>query len=74
MSDEKKAVFTRAKDLTYSQAVAELEKILRLMQSDECDIDRLAALTRRATELIAECRSRLVATDEELRAILDQQH
>ena len=73
MSDEKKAVFTPAKDLTYSQAVAELEKILRLMQSDECDIDRLAALTRRATELIAECRSRLVATDEELRAILDQQ-
>lgn len=74
MSDEKKAVFTPAKDLTYSQAVAELEKILRLMQSDECDIDRLAALTRRATELIAECRSRLVATDEELRAILEQQH
>lgn len=74
MSDEKKAIFTPAKDLTYSQAVAELEKILRLMQSDECDIDRLAALTRRATELIAECRSRLVATDEELRAILDQQH
>ena len=74
MSDENKAVFTPAKDLTYSQAVAELEKILRLMQSDECDIDRLAALTRRATELIAECRSRLMATDEDLRAILDQQH
>ncbi len=74
MSDENKEVFTPAKDLTYSQAVAELEKILRLMQSDECDIDRLAALTRRATELIAECRSRLMATDEELRAILDQQH
>lgn len=74
MSDENKAVFTPAKDLTYSQAVAELEKILRLMQSDECDIDRLAALTRLATELIAECRSRLMATDEELRAILDQQH
>lgn len=74
MSDENKVVFTPAKDLTYSQAVAELEKILRLMQSDECDIDRLAALTRRATELIAECRSRLMATDEELRAILDQQH
>lgn len=60
------------KELTYNQAVAELEQILRLMQSDECDIDRLAALTRRATELIAECRSRLTATEEELRAILEQ--
>jgi exodeoxyribonuclease VII small subunit len=61
---------TPVNELTYNQAVAELESILRLMQSDECDIDRLAALTRRATELIAECRKRLVATDEELKAIL----
>lgn len=60
------------KELTYNQAVAELEQILRMMQSDECDIDRLAALTRRATELIAECRSRLTATEEELRTILEQ--
>ena len=63
---------SEVKDLTYNQAVAELEQILRLLQSDECDIDRLAALTRRATELIAECRSRLTATEEELRAILEQ--
>ncbi|MDE6528406.1 MAG: exodeoxyribonuclease VII small subunit [Muribaculaceae bacterium] len=61
---------TPVKDLTYTQAITELEGILRTMQSDECDIDRLAVLTRRATELIAECRSRLVATDEELKAIL----
>ncbi len=60
------------KELTYNQAVTELEQILRLMQSDECDIDRLATLTRRATELIAECRSRLTATEEELRTILEQ--
>lgn len=61
---------TPVKELTYNQAITELEGILRLMQSDDCDIDRLAGLTRRATELIAECRSRLIATDEELRAIL----
>ena len=64
---------TPVKELTYNQAVAELENILRLMQSDDCDIDRLAALTCRATELIAECRSRLTATEEELRGILEKQ-
>ena len=64
---------TPVKELTYNQAVAELENILRLMQSDDCDIDRLAALTRRDTELIAECRSRLTATEEELRGILEKQ-
>lgn len=63
---------TPVKELTYTQAINELEGILRLMQSDECDIDRLTALTRRATALIAECRSRLTTTDEELRAILSE--
>jgi len=58
------------KEMTYREAVAQLESILRAMQSDDVDIDKLSAMTRRATELIAECRSRLVATDEELRAIL----
>ena len=57
-------------ELTYNQAVAELDSILRTMQSDSCDIDRLTVYTRRATILIKECRSRLTATDEELRAIL----
>lgn len=58
------------KELTYNQAFDELSEILRTMQSDQCDIDKLAALTRRATELIAECRSRLTTTDEELKQIL----
>lgn len=61
---------TPVNELTYTQAVGELEAILRKMQSDDCDIDSLAAMTRRATELLAECRKRLTATDQELRAIL----
>lgn len=56
--------------LTYSEAVSELDTILRTMQSDQCDIDRLTAYTRRATELLKECRKRLTTTDEELRTIL----
>lgn len=60
------------KELTYNEAFAELDSILKVMQSDQCDIDKLAELTRRATELIAECRSRLTATDEELKGILSQ--
>lgn len=63
-------VFTPVKDLTYNQAINELDSILRTMQSDQCDIDLLTAYTRRASELLAECRSRLIATDEELKAIL----
>jgi len=57
-------------DLKYEQAVAELEQILRTIQSDQCDIDSLAAMTKRATELLAACRARLTATESELREIL----
>ncbi len=63
--------FQPVKDLSYTQAVSELENILRQMQSDALDIDLLATYTRRATELLTECRSRLTATEAELRTILD---
>lgn len=62
--------FQPVETLSYAQAVGELENILRMMQADKCDIDLLAAYTRRATELIAACRARLTATDAELREIL----
>lgn len=62
--------FTPVKDLSYTQAVTELESILRSMQGDGCSIDSLTAYTRRASELLRECRSRLVATDQELKAII----
>lgn len=62
--------FKPVKDLTYNQAVNELDAILRTMQSDNCDIDLLATYTRRATELLTECRQRLTATDKELQTIL----
>lgn len=62
--------FRPISELTYAQSVSELENILKMMQSDNCDIDRLAAYTRRAAELLKACRSRLTATEDELRDIL----
>lgn len=56
---------------SYNKAITELETILRELQSENCDIDTMVNKTRRASELIRECRARLTATDEELRAVLD---
>ena len=67
-----KLQFKPVKEMTYTEAVSELESILQMMQGDKCDIDRLTDYTRRATELLAECRSRLTTTDEQLRSILSQ--
>ncbi len=56
---------------SFNQSLAELEKILVELRADSCDVDTLAQRTRRAVELLTICRSRLTATEEELRAILD---
>ncbi|MCM1292232.1 MAG: exodeoxyribonuclease VII small subunit [Bacteroides sp.] len=61
-----------ADKLSYTQAIEELDRILANMQSNNCDIDRLTSMTRRATVLLKECRKRLTATDEELRSILSE--
>jgi exodeoxyribonuclease VII small subunit len=58
------------KELTYMEAITELEQIMAHMQSDKCDIDKLSDYTRRATELLKECKQRLTASDQELRTIL----
>ena len=62
--------FQPVAEMTYNQAVNELDSILRTMQSDACDIDLLTVYTRRATELLDECRRRLTTTATELQSIL----
>ncbi len=57
--------------LSYNQAIAELEKIVESLRSSATDVDTLTARTRRAVELLTICRSRLTTTEEELRTILN---
>lgn len=54
----------------YSQAVEELEAILRKMESDQCDIDSLSAYTSRALELLRFCKDRLFKIDSEVEKCL----
>jgi exodeoxyribonuclease VII small subunit len=54
----------------YADAVAELEAILEQLDGDEIDVDHLAAQVRRASQLIALCRSRLSAARMEVTRIV----
>ncbi|MCH5325991.1 MAG: exodeoxyribonuclease VII small subunit [Duncaniella sp.] len=56
---------------SFNDNLRELEDILRKMQSEQCDIDKLAEYTRRATSLLCACRERLTATEQELATILE---
>ena len=57
---------------TYSQAIAELERIVAEMQSENCNIDNLSAYTTRSLNLLKVCKAKLLATDEELKKILEE--
>lgn len=50
---------TPAEQLTYAEAVAELDEILDRLEHDEPDVDRVAADVARASALIAHCRERI---------------
>ncbi len=59
-------------EITYTQAVTELEELVKKMQDPACNIDHLSQYTKRSKELLAICRQRLTATDEELKRILEE--
>ena len=56
--------------MTYTQAVTELEEIVQKMQDPQCSIDNLTDYTKRSKELLDICRKKLTAADEQLKQIL----
>lgn len=56
-------------NITYSEAIAELEQILSRLRNTEITIDELAPAVARASLLIEECRRQLEMTKGELEKI-----
>ncbi|MBD5237285.1 MAG: exodeoxyribonuclease VII small subunit [Bacteroidales bacterium] len=60
------------KELIYKSAMEELEMIVAKMESPDCEIDRLAEYTTRATELLKFCKESLFKTNEEVEKCLEE--
>lgn len=60
----------KSRQLTYSQALTELEDIVARIESEEIDIDILAEKVKRAAYLIQFCRGKLRDTEEEVKKSL----
>ena len=56
-------------ELKYEEALAQLEGIVHKMESNELDIDELAAQLKTAQRLIKFCKDKLTKTEEELQKI-----
>ena len=61
------------KELTYSEAIAEIEQILARLKSEQTDVDKLSAEVKRATELIAQCKARLTDAEATVKAQLSEE-
>lgn len=58
--------------ITYTAAKAEIEKIVKMIESDELDVDQLTKHVKRASELVEFCKKKLTQTDEELQKVLNK--
>jgi len=59
--------------INYETAVAELESIVRKMESGQMDIDSLTDELKKAKRLIKACKAKLTKTDEEIKKILEEE-
>ncbi len=58
--------------VSYSEAIAEIEAILDRFNREEFDVDTLAAHVKRATELIAICRTKLRKAEDDVAKVLKE--
>ena len=63
---------SKTKQLTYSQALTELEEILNEIESEEINVDMLAEKVKRAAFLIKFCKGKLRNTEEEIKKVLSE--
>ncbi|MDR1985164.1 MAG: exodeoxyribonuclease VII small subunit [Prevotellaceae bacterium] len=60
------------KELTYSEAIAEIEAITNKIENSELDIDTLYKDVERSMELIEFCKSKLFATEKNINKMLEK--
>jgi len=59
-------------ELSYKEAIAEIEQILRSLREEQNSIDTLSERVSRATELITLCREKLRKAENEVNKVLEE--
>jgi len=58
------------KEITYTDAITEVENILSRIEDQELDVDELAGQLKRVSELIKICKKKLFTAEKEVEKIL----
>lgn len=59
-------------EMTYKEAITEIEAILRSLREEQNSVDTLAERVARATELIAHCRAKLRKAESDVAKVLEE--
>lgn len=59
-------------ELSYKEAITEIETILRSLREEQNSIDTLSERVARATELIALCREKLRKAENDVNKVLEE--
>lgn len=59
------------KEISYSEAVIEIEEILQQLENEELDIDILSEKVKKVSSLLKTCKKKLHQTEDEVQKILD---
>ena len=59
-----------ADDLSYDEAIKELNNILSSLQDETLSIDQLTDSIKRASELLESCNGRLTSTEKEVNSVI----
>lgn len=59
------------KDISYNEAVEEIEEILQQLENEELNIDILSEKVKKVSSLLKLCKKKLHQTEDEVQKILD---
>ena len=62
----------KEKEITYNEAMAEIETILEKIEHDAIDVDNLAQQVKRVATLLALCKNKLTVTQSEVEKVLKE--
>ena len=61
-----------SKELTYSEAIAEIEQIISRLRNEQTGVDALASELKRATELINCCKAQLRKVESSVKEQMEE--
>jgi exodeoxyribonuclease VII small subunit len=62
----------KQKEISYREAIEEIETVLAQIENDELDVDELSEKVKRVSFLLKICKGKLFKTQEEVESILKE--